>query len=87
VYAGMLLICIAQLGCMQGVFNTPFPTEEQCEAELEKAAGEITGRMLQEGVQTIVRYKCDTIGKPVEGLPAALPTFTPSAIQTSHTPV
>lgn len=65
-YVGMLLICMAFAGCMEGTMKEVSLTEVQCETKAQAAIADITKRLLEQGVMVRAQYKCVRMGQSAE---------------------
>lgn len=61
-YVGMLLMCMAFAGCMEGTLKEAFLTEKQCEDRAQVVVADISRAMLEKGMMVKVQYRCVQIG-------------------------
>ena len=65
-YVGLLLICTAFAGCMQGMMNETFATKAECEEQTQIAIADTTREMLEKGMMVKVQHKCVPTGQFIE---------------------
>lgn len=72
-YSGLLLVCIAFAGCMEGVLKEAFLTEKQCDDRAQIVVADISRAILEQGMMVRVQYKCVQVGQSAASVTATNP--------------